>query len=54
VSDHYIEKCKRCDGVIAQCRCASKDAKREIKTRLCDNCLNRDRLAATAIAAPPR
>lgn len=36
MSDHFIEKCRRCDGTISQCRCFDKN--KEVRYSICENC----------------
>ena len=38
--DHFIIKCKVCEGVISQCRCMSKE--KSVLWQLCDKCKSKE------------
>ena len=43
---HYVVKCRECDRVITQCRCA--DPNKAVRWSICNKCA--ERLAAEAVA----
>lgn len=36
MSDHFIEKCEKCEKVVSQCRCMSPN--KTIRWTICDEC----------------
>ena len=46
--NHFIEKCKKCQSIISQCRCI--DPKKIIKWSLCQDCANPKPQTSTASA----
>jgi hypothetical protein len=36
MAEHYIIKCKKCDTIMGQCRCASPS--KSVRYEICENC----------------
>lgn len=47
MSNHFIVKCKSCDGVVSQCRCPAPN--KTIQYSICDKCKSMEKLSAEQI-----
>lgn len=50
-SEHYIEKCEKCDKTISSCRCSSEN--KTIRYSICEDCKQPEAVAKPVEEGPP-